>query len=252
MNLIEINDLTHEILAPFINLKNKKHDEQIVVDGSQTLENLLLQGACPHYIVATPHFYQNIQTVPNCPLYVAPRELLEKLIGFRLHQGVLAIFDKPKLVPAKDLDNRVLCLNGLTGPENVGTIIRSLVAFGMNSLLVDARTVSPYSRRVARVSMGTFNRIKVCEYTDVTNGLAQLKKDGHVIIGTRNTPNSKCISQFEFPEKFVLVIGSEGKGMDAEVEALCDIMLKISIEPGVDSLNAAQAASIILHRAYQA
>lgn len=250
MNLIEVTDPSDEILVPFGNLKNKKHQDHIVIDGSQTLENLLLQGATPRYVVATKRFFENIQTIPECPLYVAPRELLESLIGFRLHQGVLALFDKPANVSLSALEDRILCLNGLTGPENVGTIIRSLVAFGMNSLLVDAKTVSPYSRRVARVSMGTFNKIKVCEYTDVATGLKQLKEAGHTIIGTRNTPNSKCISTFKFPEKFVLVIGSEGRGMDQEVEALCDTMLKISIEPGVDSLNAAQAASIILHRTY--
>ncbi len=252
MNLIEVNDPGSEILAPFGNLKNKKHENHIVIDGSQTLENLLLQGATPRYVVATDHFYQNIKTIPQCPLYVAPRELLESLIGFRLHQGVLALFDKPANVALTQLEDRVLCLNGLTGPENVGTIIRSLVAFGMNSLLVDSKTVSPYSRRVARVSMGTYNRIKLCEYGNVTHALESLKKAGYTIIGTRNAPGSQSISTFKFPQKFVLVIGSEGRGMDLEVEALCDVMIKISIEPGVDSLNAAQAASIILHRVREA
>lgn len=251
MNLIEISDSDSELLTPFSNLKSRKHDSHIVVDGSQTLENVLLQGLVPRYIVATSHYYENMQVIPECPLYVAPRELLDSIIGFRLHQGVLALFDKPKLVGLDQLDDRILCLNGLTGPENVGTIVRSLVAFGMRSLVVDAKTVSPYSRRVARVSMGTFNRIQVCEIAETTTALKELKKNGYTVIGTRNAPGSFDIESYEFPKKFVLVIGTEGKGMDEDVEALCDITLKISIEPGVDSLNAAQATSIILHRAYK-
>ena len=248
MNLIRLDDPTSSLLAPFVNLKYNKSEDYIVVDGSQTLENLLLKGATPLYIIATPEYFESRSQQPDCPLYVSERAFLKSVVGFSVHQGVLALFAKIPPVALSEMGDRVLCLNGLTSAENVGTIVRSAVAFEVDSILTDFKTISPYSRRAVRVSMGHFFDIKHYESKSLVEDLLLLKSFGHMLIGTRNSQDSIELKNFCFPHKFALIIGSEGKGMDQEIEAIMDVMIKIKIKSGIDSLNAAQACSIVLSR----
>lgn len=248
MNLIALEDPTSSLFAPFVNLKYNKSEDYIVVDGSQTLENLLLKGATPLYIIATPEYYENHTQLPACPLYVSDRNFLKTIVGFNVHQGVLALFAKIAPVPLTEMGDRILCLNGLTSAENVGTIIRSAIAFEVDCVLTDYKTISPYSRRAVRVSMGHFFDIKHYESTSLVEDLLRLKSLGYTLIGTRNAPNSQELNDFIYPQKFALIIGSEGRGMDQEVEAVVDVLVKIKIRSGIDSLNAAQACSIFLSR----
>lgn len=248
MNLIRLDDPASPLLAPFVNLKYNKSEDYIVVDGSQTLENLLLKGAIPLYIIATPEYFETHTQLPACALYVSDRAFLKSVVGFSVHQGVLALFAKIPPVALTEMGDRILCLNGLTSAENVGTIVRSAVAFEVDSVLTDYKTISPYSRRAVRVSMGHFFDIKHYESSSLVQDLLMLKNLGYVLIGTRNALNSLDLKDFSFPQKFALIIGSEGRGMDQEIESIMDVMVKIKIKSGIDSLNAAQACSILLSR----
>ena len=249
MNLIKLDDPESELFAPFRSLKHNQSEDYIVVDGSQTLENLLLKGAQPRYIIGTKEYYESRELLPNCPLYISERLLLKNIVGFNVHQGVMALFNKRAFCKIEDLSNRILCLNGLTSAENVGTIVRSCTAFMFDSLIFDHKTISPYSRRAVRVSMGHFHDLRIHQSLELEHTLQKLKMLGYTLIGTRNCSSSRSLKNFIFPPKFVLVIGSEGRGMDEEIESFLDINLKIDIKSGVDSLNAAQAASILLYEA---
>lgn len=247
MKLIEIGESNHEILKPFRDLKYNISDKYIVVDGSQTLENLILKGAIPQYIVATHEYYDTNRMLPNCPLYVCDRSTLKEVVGFNVHQGVMALFKNIPFVTPSELSDRILCLNGLSSAENVGTIARSCTSFEIDSFLFDSKTISPYSRRAVRVSMGHFYDLKVSRTENLVATLDELKKNGHTIIGSRNSPNSISLNDYQFPQRFVLIIGAEGQGMDSEIEEIADINLRIDLKAGIDSLNAAQACSIMLY-----
>lgn len=247
MKLITLDDGDSEIFKPFRNLKYNISDDYIVVDGSQTLENLLLKGATPEYIVATNEYYDTNRILPNCSLYVCDRRTLKDIVGFNVHQGVMALFKNIPFVAPSELSYRILCLNGLSSAENVGTIARSCTSFEIDSLLFDSKTISPYSRRAVRVSMGHFYDLKVSRSENLVTTLGELKKNGYTIIGSRNSPNSISLKDYQFPRKFVLIIGAEGKGMDVEIEEAADVNLRIDLKAGVDSLNAAQACSIMLY-----
>jgi tRNA G18 (ribose-2'-O)-methylase SpoU len=144
------------------------------------------------------------------------------------------------------LDDHVILLNGLTSPENVGSIDRSAAAFRVNSIMTDEKTCSPFLRRCIRVSMGNIFFMKTFHSKNIRSDLFKLKNDGYSILSTANISGSLDLNQFIFPKKCILIIGSEGHGVDQDIIELSDTILKIPIDPQVAHLNASNAAAIFL------
>jgi tRNA G18 (ribose-2'-O)-methylase SpoU len=146
-----------------------------------------------------------------------------------------------------DCKDTIISLNGITSPENVGAIIRNISGFGFKSVLVDAKTCSPFTRRSIRVSMGNIFDLKTSQTKDLLYTLIDLKNNGYTIIGTANINSAISLKEFKAYPKTVLIIGSEGFGIDKEILSICDQVVKIPIESSVGHLNAACASSIFLY-----
>jgi tRNA G18 (ribose-2'-O)-methylase SpoU len=179
-------------------------------------------------------------------VFIADKKILECIAGFKIHFEVLFLAQKPEDSKLLELDDKIILLNGLTSPENVGSIVRSSAAFEINSIIVDDKTCSPFLRRCIRVSMGNVFSMKTYRSINLRRDIAQLKDAGYTIIGTANIANSHNLVDYIFPKKCVLIIGSEGNGMDLELINICDIILRISINQQVAHLNAANAATVFL------
>ena len=158
----------------------------------------------------------------------------------------MALAPRPKDIPLKELDDRILIFNGLTQAENIGTITRTASAFGINSMIVDEKSVSVYLKRSIRVSMGNvfFQKIHHCQ--KLTHTLKELKKMGYQIIGSA-AESTTLLEKLNPPKKVALIIGSEGHGMSHEIRELCDLTLSIPIEKNVAHLNASAAAAILCY-----
>jgi tRNA G18 (ribose-2'-O)-methylase SpoU len=156
--------------------------------------------------------------------------------------------EKPKDANLNELDNRIILLNGLSSPENVGSIVRSSAAFGINSIITDEKSCSPYLRRCIRVSMGNIFSMKTYHAINLRGDLKKLKDLGYTILSTANISGSLDFATFDFPEKCVLIIGSEGHGIDLDILNNSDFVLRINIDSQVAHLNAANAAAIFLSK----
>ncbi len=144
----------------------------------------------------------------------------------------------------KEIRNRVLFLDGVQDPGNVGTIIRSAVAFNIDTIIL-RNCCDVYNDKVIRSSMGMIFHINLIEVSDY-NLMIELKKS-HQLIGT-DANAKKSLKDLVIKSKFVIIMGSEGRGIEKELLDLCDEMISIPIKDNCESLNVAIATSIILYK----
>ena len=183
------------------------------------------------------------------PAEIAPH-VAEKLSGTKSNQGVFALFETP-VPPADTLDTarRILMLEGVQDPGNVGTILRTLDAFEADGLVLLPGCADPFSPKTVRSSMGAVFRRPV--WTCTVETFAQvLRGSGLRLLGAALRDDTVDARAADYT-RAVLAIGSEGRGLSDEVLALCDETVRIPMSPRCESLNAAVAASVLLWEAYR-
>jgi tRNA G18 (ribose-2'-O)-methylase SpoU len=127
----------------------------------------------------------------NIPVFLAPKLLLEQLIGFTMFQGVMAVGRSPQPVPLEEVlsgaarPHLLVALEGLTNAENLGVVVRNCVAFGVQALVVGETSSTPYLRRAVRNSMGTLFKLPIVEPRSLVDALCQLRP-----MGLRKAPPS--------------------------------------------------------------
>lgn len=247
--MIKITDTNDPRIAEFISIRDHvlNSNNLIVAEAEKLFLQFRASGRVIHKILATPDFIER-HNLSGENIFAADKNVLESVAGFKIHFEVLLLAEKPQDYSLDQLDNRIILLNGLSSPENVGSIVRSSAAFGIKSMIMDEKTCSPYLRRCIRVSMGNIFAMKTHHSINVRGDLKKLKELGYTILTTANIPGSIDVADYQFPEKCVLIIGSEGHGVDQDILNLSDKILKIKIDPQVAHLNAANAAAIFLSK----
>ncbi len=187
--------------------------------------------------------------IPGDKVLIADKGLMNLIAGFRLHQGIMAIGRQPAETHPDNFSDRIAVLNGIVNSENVGSIARNCVAFGIDALICDSDSSSQYLRRAVRVSMGAVFQLKHLHYkNNIENLIHDLKQRNYSIISSEITKTSEDVNQFKFPLKFCLIFGSEGVGICQEILSSSDAIIHINIKQAVDSLNVAVASAVILSR----
>lgn len=247
--MIHITDPSDPRIAEFISIRDHvlNSKDLIVAEAEKLYLQLKASNKPIHKILATPAFVERHQLLGE-NIFVADKKVLESVAGFKIEFEVLVLAEKPKDTALDALDDRIILLNGLSSPENVGSIVRSSAAFGVKSIIVDEKTCSPFLRRCIRVSMGNIFSMKTHHAINVRGDLKKLKDLGYTILSTANIAGSIDLNSYEFPKKCVLIIGSEGHGIDQDVIDNSDKVLKIKIDSQVAHLNASNAAAIFLSK----
>ena len=143
------------------------------------------------------------------------------------------------------LGDRLLLLDNLQDPGNLGTIIRSSKAFNIDTIVISPTTVDMYNPKVLRATEGMIFHINII-IRDLPSFITKLKKDNYKIYGTK-VDGGVNIKDTLIKKKYALVIGNEGNGVSEEVNNLCDEYLYIKMNKEVESLNAGVATSILLY-----
>jgi 23S rRNA (guanosine2251-2'-O)-methyltransferase len=170
------------------------------------------------------------------------------------HQGVIAACAPygyadldAVLLKLKDKEHAlVVLLDSVQDPHNMGAIIRSACGFFADLVVVPKDRASPVTAQVERAAAGTTAQIPIARVTNLKRAMEQLKDAGFWIVGA-GTRDGVALKDFKFANKTGLVIGAEGEGMRAGVEAAVDHVVTIPISPRAESLNASNAAAIILY-----
>ena len=187
---------------------------------------------------------------PDIPVFTADEEVLCNLTGYHLTRGVLCAMRRPKLPTMEEIcreASRVVVLENVQNPTNVGAIFRSAAALGMDAVLLTPGCSNPLYRRSARVSMGTVFQIPWAYTGDWPEaGMQQLKALGFKTAALALSDNSVSIDDPNLmaEERIALLLGSEGDGLTDTTIASCDYTVKIPMYHGVDSLNVAAASAV--------
>jgi len=191
----------------------------------------------------------------NMPVYIAPTSLISQLIGFKFHRGALACGARPEPRGLETLREILLQIDRamivvcpeIRDPDNLGTIIRTAAAFGAEAIVVGRKGTEPFSRRVMRTSMGAVLRLPIIETDDWKGVFETLSAADCTSVATVLGSTAEVLDNAARPERAALVFGNEDQGLSEELTRLCDRRVTMPMAEGVDSLNVAVAAGIVMH-----
>ncbi|MBS6516698.1 MAG: RNA methyltransferase [Clostridium sp.] len=188
------------------------------------------------------------------PVYTAEFDVLTKLTGYQLTRGLLCAMRRKPLLDIRSLCaglTRIVILENVMNPTNVGAVFRSAAAMNMDAVLLTPGCSNPLYRRASRVSMGTVFQIPWTFFDEKTevwpgDGMKILKELGFKTAAMALREDSTTLDDpsLKEEEKLAVVIGTEGDGLASETIADCDYTVRIKMARNVDSLNAASAACL--------
>ncbi len=193
------------------------------------------------------------EKLDEIPVYTAKREIVTRLTGYELVRGLWTVMRRKPVALLQDFcsdKRRIALLYDVVNPTNVGAIIRSAAALGMDGALLSRGSVDPLTRRATRVSMGTVFQMPwtVASKQDGTGAdlIRQLQSYGFQTAAMALTDDCTSVDdkRLQEAERLVIVLGTEGTGIPDEVIDACDYRVMIPMYHGVDSLNVAAASAV--------
>ena len=186
------------------------------------------------------------------------KKKLDSMSNGEVHQGAIAVITPYKYFEIKDILDAakekgespfIVILDELEDPHNLGAILRTCDAVGVDGVIIGKNRSVGLNGTVAKVSTGAIHHVKVAQVTNLTRTLEDLKKKAFWVVGCE-LENSQDYRSVDYNMPTVLVIGSEGFGMSRLVKKSCDINVVLPMVGHVNSLNASVAASVLLYQVY--
>ena len=260
MPVIEISDLSDPRLADYtqstdVALKKARDTEHglYIAESALVLERALRAGHRPRSVLTLANTLDEARALvgEDVPVFVGPGELLTELTGYVLHRGLIAAMHRPALPDPDALlagTRRILILENVTDPTNVGAIFRSAGAIGADAILVTPRCSDPFYRRAIRVSMGTVLQVPWTRVGDWVSTRQLLTEHGFHVAALALTPDAVSLRDFngEQHARLALLLGAEGEGLTDEALAASDSVVQIPMKHGIDSLNVAAASAVAM------
>ena len=256
----EITGLDDERISCFFRLTeselaNQRNAEHglFIAEGEKVIGHAIEAGIEPvSFLTDKRHLEKALKLAEKCPgsiVYTGESALLDEITGFRMNRGFLAAMKRPpeKKVSALIASGGRLCvLEDLRDPANVGAVMRSASALGMDGVLISPSCTDPLHRRAVKSSMGCVFSVPWARCTDIRETTEELKKNGYLCVALALDKNSVSITdtRLKEAERLALYVGTEGDGLKRETVALCDFSAIIPMHNGADSLNAAAAAAV--------
>ncbi|GLU47778.1 TrmH family RNA methyltransferase [Nocardiopsis ansamitocini] len=261
MNVIEVPDAADERLADYVrlrdvNLRKSLESEHglFMAEGEKVVRRALRAGYRPRSFLLTPRrraALADLVEQMTAPVYVVAEEVAEALVGFDLHRGALASFER-KPLPGMDqvLDGarRVVVLEDIVDHTNVGAIFRSAAGLGIDAIVLAPRCADPLYRRSVKVSMGAVFTLPYTRLHDWYGGLADLRERGFQLLAMTPAPGSVLLADALAAadgDRHALLLGTEGDGLSSRWMEQADVRVRIPmVQRDVDSLNVTAAAAI--------
>lgn len=180
-----------------------------------------------------------------------PKDKLNEMTNNALHQGVVAEVDEYQYYELFDVYkeskiNKFVILDEITDPHNLGAILRTAEAAGIDGIIVSKRQQAPLNATVAKVSSGAIEHVPVIAVANINNTILSLKKLNFIVVGTDG--NAKYDYR-EIPkdQNIAVVLGSEGSGIRPLVRNNCDMLVKIPMYGKINSLNVSVAGALLMY-----
>jgi tRNA G18 (ribose-2'-O)-methylase SpoU len=259
MPLFPIESLDDPRLDPYRNLKRTnltRWSDCFIAEGIRLVQRLLESDFPVRSILTSESFLHRLppQALDRCDVYVAALPLLELIVGYKFHAGMLACGVRKTPLPLEGwlppIDQPALLVGcpHTSDPDNLGTIIRVAAAFGADGLLVGSASADPFSRRALRLSMGNAFYLPVQETSQFITDLQRLRFEfGFRAIGSVLHADAQPLAGAQRPHRMILLLGNESDGLSPDLIHCVDEKIMIPMADRIDSLNVGIAAGIMLH-----
>jgi tRNA G18 (ribose-2'-O)-methylase SpoU len=256
-----VTDARDAAIAPYRGIGDPaalERDGLFVAEGRLIVERLLsLADVRVHSIAVTQAaagaMRALLESLTDVPVLVCDPPVLEAVTGFDFHRGCLALAHRP--ATALPLDtfagaSRLIALEGVGNPDNVGGLFRVALALGAGGVLLDRTSADPLYRKAIRTSMAASLRVPFTRVDPWPHALDELKSRGFRVLALTPDPAAMSIDEYvvDPDDRLILALGSEGAGLQTESMRYADVRLRIPIDPRADSLNVVVAAGIALNR----
>ncbi len=257
-NLILLDNSDHPLMAPYQDMRHRNWtwvSGIFIAEGPLLAERLMQSSYQLHSVLVEQRYAeQYAQMAPaDVPILVAPHDVVEQLVGFNFHRGVLACgFRKPELELTSELQiesatETWLGLVAVNDPENLGGMLRTAAGLGIRRIWLGPGTGDPLSRRALRVSMGNALFLEIYRSSKSHTALNTLKQLGVEVVATALSENSQRLEKANRNGPLIVLMGNERHGLPDDVLTLADRCVRIDMQLGTDSLNVSVAAGITMH-----
>ncbi|MGE5226729.1 MAG: TrmH family RNA methyltransferase [Planctomycetaceae bacterium] len=221
-----------------------------LAEGERTIRRALDAGYRPRAALTTERWLEGVaEALGEAAVYVVDDDVLARTVGFPVHRGALASFERrplPRLEALLGRAGRLVVLEDLADHTNVGAIFRSAAALGWDGVLLTPRSADPLYRRAVRTSMGAVFSVPWTRI-DWREGPGILHAAGVRLLALTPSPDAAPIAEVSAVAPLALVLGAEDPGVSARWSEGADERVRIPMWAGVDSLNVAAAAAVALH-----
>lgn len=238
---MKITSVNNAKVVYWAKLRMKKYrdiEHLFIVEGENLVNEAIKKGIVKEIITTDSKSYP-------FDTYEVTEDVMKRISSLVNPPRVMAVCN---YVLPDDITGNVLILDNLQDPGNLGTIIRSAVAFNFNTIILSKDSVDHLNDKVIRSSEGMIFNVNIIR-DDLDNIIPILKKDKYIIIGT-DVRSGKNIKEYRGRKKIGIIIGNEGNGLSIEAKELCDVFVNINISKSCESLNAAVASSILMEHVY--
>jgi tRNA G18 (ribose-2'-O)-methylase SpoU len=256
-----LSDLSEEHYKYFASLKGiTGHLKEgiFIAEGPKVSEHVLRSNAAIAYALMTQEYFEQLAPALEAregePTYIhiAPKAELEKIIGFSLHKGLMLAARIPTqhdlhTIVASSAPQTIVILEGIADAENMGTLVRTAAAFGVDAVIVDQTCCHPFLRRAVRVSMGTVINVPIIYTEDLKSAIQTLKDASYFVVAAALGPHSLRLQQTDWQDRTAIILGAEGVGITAATLRLAHVCAMIPMQAGIDSLNVGVACGVFLN-----
>jgi tRNA G18 (ribose-2'-O)-methylase SpoU len=257
MAVVEVGDPDDPRVAPYRDLRDREQrlrSGSFVAETREVVRQVLAAGRFRlRSLLTTREGLESLGPLPpDLEAFVAPLDVLKRVVGFDFHRGCVALGDRAPMQTVEDVlrarPRRLVVLDDVRNADNLGGVFRNARAFGAGGVLLSAGSLDPLYRKVVRVSMGAALIVPFARLEPWDAGLVGLHDAGmmRVALASRGGAPPDVLDTLDGP--VALLVGNEGTGVRPETLAAADVRVTIPMAAGVDSLNATVACGIALHR----
>ena len=256
--LVEVTDPEEPCLADYRDLRDVELRKSLeaehglfIAEGEKVVRRAVEAGYEPRSFLMAERWLEGLSDVlatADAPCYVVTEGLAEQVTGFHVHRGALASLHRRPLPSVDDvLDGArtVLVLEDIVDHTNVGAILRSGAALGVDAVLLSPRCADPLYRRSVKVAMGAVFSLPWTRVADWYAALPDLSRRGFTTVAMTLAPDAVPLEDaVRGLDRVALVLGGEGHGLSPRWEQAADRRAIIPMAPGIDSLNVAAATAV--------
>jgi len=230
--------------------KERSRQGAFLLDGEHMVGEAL--HMCPEAVKAVfvdekrAESYSALLALAQHEVYAVPEHVLASISQVKTPQGIAAVCGLPRARALSEMGSKLILLENVQDPGNVGTVLRTLDAAGFDGCILTPGCADPFGPKTIRATMGSLFRVPMCSAADSVSAVRELAANGYAVIGAA-LDGEPFYERGTLPEKLCVLIGNEGQGLTREVLSACTHRYRLPMRGGAESLNAAVAAAIFMY-----